>query len=107
MHAHLPLACGLTVVVAAATASADPLRWSGPEGCGDDVDLAGRVAEQRGAPLGDDADVAAEVEVERRDDGTFTATLTISVAGVTATRALHARDCVALAEAAALVIAMA
>ncbi len=105
------IAVAATLVVprrAAAEAAAFPLElaWNAPEGCPGASFVSGRVEHILRGSRVEPTGVAARGTIEKTTDGRFRLSLVLRTGDVAETRELAARTCPALAQAAAVVIAL-
>jgi hypothetical protein len=95
------------------TANAEPtplpleLVWEAPEGCPDSVVVRRRIERALSGPLTVPNTALARGKIEKADDGRFHLTMTVRARDVEDARTIDAASCVPLAEAFAVVVALA
>lgn len=82
------------------------LRWSAPQGCPTEEEVAARVAELVPAPSGGEGTMLLEATIDENASG-FALALRVSFLDQVDERVIEARDCSALGESTALVVAIA
>ncbi len=83
------------------------LAWEAPEGCPDSAVVRRRIERALSGPLTVPNTALARGKIEKADDGRFHLTMTVSTRDVEDARTIDAASCVPLAEAFAVVVALA
>jgi hypothetical protein len=109
-----PIACASLLLAGSALAppclaqgSSVEIEWTAPDACPDRADVVRRVEIYLGRPPAPSESLSFRADVRQSDDGHFRATLKSRWTGGSAERSFDGIDCVKIARATALIIAMA